>query len=308
MQKFTYLDYLKYTKEINKNIKISDVSEEYKLEKIHQPQDKCYKIVFDKKEEVASFINKALKLKNTQYELKQEEIEIYNTNFITVNYKEKRADIVYRKKDEDIFFLIEHQSAIDYEMPIVYPIVLCTGKRRWNINSNFENYKLGLKRAHRVTFTGYNLVDINDYTEEELWKENTLLSKMLLLEKAKKQKNITQYLERIIKQELTKEEMRLLMEMIYNAKDIDFEEIKQIVEKLKNEKGDEVTMLTPLQEYVEDLNRRERKEGFETGKIEGEKTKLKKVVKNMLKNNINEKLINQITEISQKELEEIKQM
>ena len=66
--------------------------------------------------------------------------------------------MVYRKKGEDIFFLIEHQSTIDYSMPyrilmycleilkraiditkigksyykipMVYPIVIYTGKRK----------------------------------------------------------------------------------------------------------------------------------------------------------------------------------
>ena len=35
----------------------------------------------------------------------------------------------------------------------------------------------------------YNLVDINDFTKEELLQEKTLISKMMLLEKVKAQKN-----------------------------------------------------------------------------------------------------------------------
>ena len=335
MQKFTFSDYLKYTKELNQYIVLSDISEEYELKKIHQPQDKGYKLILENKEEVTKFINKVLGIKYTKNEIKPKELENCNTSFITKSFREKRADIIYKKKEENIFYLIEHQSTIDYEMPyrilnycieitrksvkkelfknknyktpIIYPIVLYTGKRQWNISNDFRNYQMYLKDVHRVNFTGYNFVDVNNYTEEELWNEDTLLSKMLLLEKAKKQKNVIEYLKKLVKQKITKEEMYLLMEMIYNAKDVYFEEIKNIVEKLKNEKGDEVTMLTPLQEYVEELNKKERKAGRAEGRAEA-KTKLKKVVKNMLKNNMSDKLIKQITEISQKELEEIKQM
>ena len=75
-------------------------------------------------------------------------------------------DTIYKKKEEDIFFLIEQQSEIDYsmpyrllnycveiiryavnkkqlrnkgyKMPVVYPIVLYTGKRKWNVKKYFE--------------------------------------------------------------------------------------------------------------------------------------------------------------------------
>ena len=42
---------------------------------------------------------------------------------------------------------------------------------------------------HR-SFTSYNLVDIHNYTEEELWEQKNFLSKILLLEKAKQKNEI----------------------------------------------------------------------------------------------------------------------
>ena len=168
------------------------------------------------------------------------------------------------------------------------------------------------------TFTSYNLVDVNNYTNEELWSENTLLSKVLLLEKSKKEKNIIDYLQKIVKQNISKDEINLLMEMLYNSKDINFEEVKKVVKKLKNSEGDDETMLTPLQEYVEDLKKKERiagirdgrTEGIKVGRTEGIRTGKKqeksKIVKRMLQNNIKESIIKKITNITQKELEEIK--
>ena len=106
--------------------------------------------------------------------------------------------------------------------------------------------------------------------------------------------------------------------MIYNSKDIDFEEVKNIVEKLESKKGEDVTMLTPLQEYVEELNKKERKagriegikagrtEGIKAGRTEGIKQEKNEIVKRMLQNNIKENIIRKIANITQKELDEIK--
>lgn len=107
MEKFTYLDYLKYARQtkLKSIFVLREDSAKYELEKIHQPQDKGYKVVFDNKQEAVKFINKVLKLKNTQNELKPKEIEICNTSFITTDFKKKRADIIYKKKNQNVFFL-----------------------------------------------------------------------------------------------------------------------------------------------------------------------------------------------------------
>lgn len=54
------------------------------------------------------------KIKNQK---EKEEIEKYNSSFINKTFQNKEADIVYKLKDKNIFFLIEHQSKIDYSMP-----------------------------------------------------------------------------------------------------------------------------------------------------------------------------------------------
>ena len=45
-------------------------------------------------------------------------LELYESSIISKNYLNREADIVYKRKDMDVFFLIEHQSRIDYDMPI----------------------------------------------------------------------------------------------------------------------------------------------------------------------------------------------
>lgn len=92
---------------------IKEDEEEYKLD-IEQPHDKVYRIILSNKEEAAKFINKSLKIQKSQ--LKGNDIEKYSTRFVTNDFKIKESDIIYKKKGEDIFFLIEHQSSVDYSM------------------------------------------------------------------------------------------------------------------------------------------------------------------------------------------------
>lgn len=138
---------------------------------IDNEHDKLFKDLLSDKEEARKFINKFLKLPEP---LKQNELELYNSSYVTLEYKSKEADIVYKKKNEDIFFLIEHQSTvdismpyriknyaveilrtavdksklhqIDYEYPLVVAIVLYTGDKKWNAKLKFEDMQKKLPR------------------------------------------------------------------------------------------------------------------------------------------------------------------
>ena len=112
IKKFTYHDYLRYKKlEV-----LREDSESYKLNQLHQYKDKGFKLVLEEREEATEFINRAMGIKGTPYALEKEDIEKYNSSFITQDFKAKESDLVYKKKEEDIFFLMEQQSKIDYSM------------------------------------------------------------------------------------------------------------------------------------------------------------------------------------------------
>ena len=55
-----------------------------------------------------------MKLKD---KIKPKNLEIYNSSFIDQKFSNQECDIVYKKKGQQIFFLIEHQSKVDYSMP-----------------------------------------------------------------------------------------------------------------------------------------------------------------------------------------------
>lgn len=56
-----------------------------------------------------------------------------------------------------------------YKLPLVIPIVLYTGKQKWNAKKYLEESqeKLG---GIEIKLGNYNLVDINNYTKEEIEK------------------------------------------------------------------------------------------------------------------------------------------
>lgn len=177
---FTYKEYMLCKKfcgdESNIPTKLEEESETYNLEvkwdtsKITQKHDKTFKMIFSDKEEVAKFLNETLKPKE---KIEAEELEKYKSSFITSTFRNQEADIVYKMKNRQIFFLIEHQSKVDYHMPFrilryqmeimesaldyskihtknyelpnVIPIVLYTGKQKWNVAKEIEEKQAKLE-------------------------------------------------------------------------------------------------------------------------------------------------------------------
>lgn len=184
-EKWTKEEKIKKQKEIIE--KVEEQNEEYHQQNWHE-HDAIFKTVLDRKEEAVKFINKTLKLN-----IKKEEIEKYNSSFINKLFQNKEADIVYKIKGKNVFFLIEHQSKIDYSMPfrlleyevaiirsaidkskiknksykipLVIPIVLYTGKQKWNANKYLEKSQEKIQGLN-IKIGNYSLVDINNYTEK----------------------------------------------------------------------------------------------------------------------------------------------
>ena len=286
-------------------------------------------MVLDQKEEAVKFINKTLKLN-----IKKEEIEKYNSSFINKLFQNKEADIVYKIKDKNIFFLIEHQSKIDYSMPfrlleyevaiirsaidkskiknksykipLVMPIVLYTGKQKWNANKYLEKSQEKIQGLN-IKIGNYSLVDINNYTEKELLEDNTFISKMMLIEKSKNTEEIAETLEKIISktQKEDKELLKRIIEIFLEEK-IGIQKSTELIRKLESE-GDSMLAIVDMirkenQMYI-DMGR---KEGKKEGKIEGKTETIKEIVNKMLRKNLPEKTIIEITGINPKEIEKIK--
>lgn len=314
MQVFTYRDYLEYKKIAQKGkVEEEQIQYDYENSRIHNKHDKLIKTILNKKE-----LSKLLK-RYLNSNVLEENIEKYNNKYITKNYKERESDMVYKIKKKEIYFLIEHQSKVDYTMPFrileysveimresikkqknnkefkypqIVPIVIYTGKEKWNVKESIEDMQEKLEGYNNATFR-YNLIDINNYTKEELLEDNTMFSKVAALEKCNTAKEIIEIVNKIPKG--TKEEREELYRIInYIIREkIGYEETERILNELK-EKEEEIMNAPEI--FARECDRQ-----FEKGKIEERKSAIIK----MLKMKTDKNFIKSIYEITDKDLEKI---
>ena len=194
----------------------------------------------------------------------------------------------------------------NYKIPVVYAIVIYTGNRKWNAEKEIEKRQEKLPGIGRKGVAEYEIVDVNSYTEEELIEKEGILSKIMLIEKAKTQKELIEKIERIIRKKYTKEEEEILKRIIYYIflPSLNEEEIKEIAEKLREKEG-------KGEMAVEELIRKSYDREFKRGKIEGRKLgKMQgkiQIVVELLKRNISEDFIIEISGITRKQIQEIKE-
>ena len=203
-------------------------------------------------------------------------------------FQNREADIVYKYKDKNIFFLIEHQTKIDYTMPyrileyeiaimksavdirkvknkeyklpLVVPIVLYTGKKKWDAKKYLEESQERLDGV-KIKAGNYNLVDINDYTKED---DEDLLKRIISI---------------------------LFGEKIGEKK------TKELIEKING--GDEKMLA------VVEMIRNENQMYINMGRKEGEKNRNIEIAQKLLKLKMPISQISEITTLTKEEIEKI---
>ena len=120
---FTYEDYLNYYDSlycdaskvffcVHEDCENYTSEEKYERKTGDKKHDKIFKEILQNTKEMANLINNF-----TTHEVNVDELENYTENYITKDFKYKHADIVYKLKEEEIYFLVEHQTKVDYSMP-----------------------------------------------------------------------------------------------------------------------------------------------------------------------------------------------
>ena len=285
-------------------------------QRTNNKHDKTFKIVLENKEEVANLINRVIEFEKR---IKAEELEKYNKNFITQNLKIQEADIVYKIKNRNIYFLIEHQTKIDYSMAyrilnyqieimrssvdqkriknkeykhaLVISMVLYTGSSRWTAKNNIKEMqeKIKIKNAEPMIENYYYILDINDYTKKELLEEKSFLSKIMLLEKSKSSEELVENLEEINPKLKSEEKETLKRILIYALEEyLEEEKLEQIINKMN--KGGEEEMLAMVE-----MLKREKQTDIARGKSEGAAQRTVKLAKRMLKEKLDIEMIEKIT-------------
>ena len=289
----------KSTKQFKGKIIIREDTEKYD---INQKHDKMFKEMLSDKKSTVDFINSFLHLN-----LVEDDIEKYEKEFRTSEFSNVEADVVYKIKNKNVFILIEHQSSVDYKMsyrimcykyaiiesvidkkrlkeksyriPMVIPVVLYTGKRKWKrllINDIEEKVE-----GYAENWLGYTLIDVNEFSKEELYRN---IEEVINIQKEKKAFDNLQ-LEKLITYELSETEDKNIMH--------------EFIEKIRNIEGSEEIM-TNASRIINREIRKERKAGLEQGIQQGIALVAKK-----LKGKMEIKDISQITGLSETEIENL---
>lgn len=160
--------------------------------------------------------------------------------------------------------------------PTVIPIVLYTGRKRWDAEVFFLNLRTEFAKYRGIEVAKYNLIDINDSNEKELLNERSILSKAMLIEKSKNKEELKENLEKIVQEVsinpniYTKEQVEILINIMKYIliNKVEKKEIEKLIRILRGDKN----MLAVL-EMLEEEDRKTFNKGKKEGKKEGKKKK-----------------------------------
>ena len=304
----------------NENI-IREETEKYY---INQKHDKIFKEMLSDKKSTVDFINSFLHLN-----LVEDDIEKYEKEFRTSEFSNVEADVVYKIKNKNVFILIEHQSSVDYKMsyrimcykyaiiesvidkkrlkeksyriPMVIPVVLYTGKRKWKrllINDIEEKVE-----GYAENWLEYTLIDVNKFSKEQLLADNLIITKAMLIEKSKNKEELYRNIEEVIniqKEKKAFDNLQLEKLITYELSETEDKNIMhEFIEKIRDIEGSEEIM-TNASRIINREIRKERKAGLEQGIQQGIALVAKK-----LKGKMEIKDISQITGLSETEIENL---
>ena len=295
---YTLYDYFKLYPYVIKqrNYGLKDNNQNYSLEvsnskkgKQYHKHDKLFREILNRNKEIVKLINKYVKPKK---ELTEEMIEKYDTKYLTSIYEKREADIVYKLKGKEVFFLIEHQTKVDKLMsyrileysleiirtrmknikgkiekvgvPKVIPLVIYTGQAKWTAKNKLEEVQVEFEHFNGIdVVTGYNLIDIRN--EEEAIKEGTAVARMSIIERKNDTENIIDVVRRMSKYIKDKEERQeFAKEIKYLLSDkLTKEEIEEIENILMEKEGEDAML------HAQMVIRRDFEKAKEEGRREG---------------------------------------
>ena len=184
----------------------------------------------------------------------------------------------------------------DAEMPIIIPIVIYTGKMKWNVSGYIKDCRKKLSRLESFRLGNYYIIDNNIYTDEELLEDKFFISKLMLLERMKTTEELYINLKNVIIKETNEKNIKLLeniIKFIYNkklGKNYTDKLIKEIAKKSQKKEGGTDVILEMIENENKALIRKGRREG------------IKDVAKNMLKEKVDIDLIKKVTGLTEKQI------
>lgn len=329
MKSFTYFDYIKciHTLRLNAVLQLAEEGVSYKLEKNKQnkEQDNLLKDILKSEKEMAKFINDFLE-PNENIESKN--LITYTNNYITKKYKSKEADLIYYLKNQDVFFLVEHQSKVDDKMPykilnicidiiqewsrarslrqemkypIVVPIIIYTGCEKWKIPKDYDRRQISnyVLEKNKIDLE-YNLIELNRLSKKYLLQKKSIFSYGAILEKSRNTEELKENINIILNDIKNKGQLEEFRDVVIKSfkcsldKTLQGQILRKIDIKIKKGEND-------INILYESMERKFRQNIIE--KIQEEKLD---TAKKLLERRIKDNVILESTQITTQQLEEIK--
>ena len=268
---------------------------------IDNSHDKGYKRIFSIKKHFLHFIKKYIALE-WMMDLKEEDLELIDKEFITDQFDTYESDLVYKVYTKEsvvyLFFLLELQSYNDftmpfrllvymtaiwldhfkncdknkrsqkgYRLPAIMPIVLHNSERNWTASCKFSQMisNAELFGKYVVDFE-YALVSVNTLTESKISNSNTLIDNIFLADKKRTRQDWTDGIAEL---------MQRIRAMDTNDLNEWITWFSNVIRKLnEDERGELITQLKEGDEKdmcssFERLLNKEKAEGWKDGRAEG---------------------------------------
>lgn len=294
---------------------------------IKYPHDKLFRDLLNSKTEFTLFLKSFL-----HYDITPNKLEKYNRSFITNEYNNQHADIVYKIVDEPISFLVEHQSYIDYSLPYrlleyyleilrsstdkhtikqkhikfptVCPIVLYVGEENWDFETNIGEKQFDSNYLGKINIA-YHFIDIHNYTKEKLLHMNSCIAYAMALYKCQTEEESIELLLTLSKQNFTTQRkhifQRILQFLMRNF--LDDSTIDLLIKKFKEEGMTMDPFIERMKKDRLNYGQKMKQEGVLQGVSQG---KLE-IIRNMLKSGLSLEEIKKYSGCTKKNIEKIKQ-
>ena len=311
---------------------------------IHNAIDNSFKCIFNDHRLFADFLKDFIHIDILE-NVKPEDIEDMSERFIPLFQESREADTVkcIRLKEQTPLFVIailEHQSEVnhrscvkmfqyihlvldawekdaekkkpessllkDFKYPPVLPMILYDGKGSWTAQRNFfERTHLNTVFEKYIPKFEYELINLNDYDEQEIMRFGGALSFLLLVDKLRrnKERNILSqlppdYVEKL-RLQIPEDMNKLLVDVTLTIMDKsgfgrdEAEEVAAIVEKAGHKEYG--GMYEAVIESIIEEREEARAEGRGEGRTEGIEEGLEKAARNALANGATIDFVQKIT-------------
>ena len=316
-------------------------SQENIQEATQHSNDKIMRTILKDRAQAAICLNKWLKVKEG-YEIKAEELEEMTESYITSDLENRESDIVYKdKKYEGVFYLIEHQTKVDYQMAKriaeykneirrhyqnntklknnkgfkvakIIAIVLYTGKEKWTASKTLDDIEVACPRIEEKETDEYQLEITNEYKVEALKQDieannKDILAKIFFIDKLGDSKNLNKVEQELDDLKITEEEINYIASYINKiisrtyGEETSKQMIKILEKGLSKEEGKDMLM----ENFVKTCFEEGEKSGIKKGETRGVARGISQVAINMLKQKCKKELIKQCTGLSDAKIKEL---